>query len=153
LRTVAVAVAFACSLLTFVVMLAAGLFLALIQESGARGAGVLLALGAIIAFVAALLLVFARHGAFSQRSRKPLAVAIAFAAFIPVAALAYGAFTFSGVPLGSRSAAVMWAIFGTGLLLAAGALCIAVLGYLRVTEAPRPPPSRTGVGDVRITPV
>jgi hypothetical protein len=153
LRTVIASVAFASSLLTSATMLGAGLFLALVQESGARGAGVALALGAALAFTAALLLVFARRGTFAARGRKPLAAAVAFAAFVPVAAVAYGAFTFSGVPLGSRSAPVMWAIFGLGAGLTIGALCIAALGYLRIVEEPRESSGGSSVGDIRITPI
>lgn len=154
MRTVAAVAAFASSLVAFAVLISAGLFLALVEQSGARGAGVLLVLGAVLGFGSSLLLVFAPRGYFAAGPGRLLAAAAALAAFVPVAALAYGALTFSGLPLGGRSVAVMWAIFAVGAALALGALCIAALGYLRLRETrPEPPIAADATEDIRVTPV
>lgn len=132
-RAVAV-VAFLFSLLAFLVVAGFGLMLLVVQSSGERGAGALLVVCALLALAAALMLVFARPGAFAGGVRKAAAAGAAVLAALPVAAIAWTTLRFAGLPIGSAMPLVDWPIFAAGIVLALGALSIFALGYLRMNE-------------------
>ena len=58
------------SFVAFVATLAIGLFLVSVEQSGARGAGALLAAGGTLSFAAALVLAFAPNGYFLRAASK-----------------------------------------------------------------------------------
>ncbi|HWT30879.1 MAG TPA: hypothetical protein VN240_07620, partial [Propylenella sp.] len=134
LRPLIAAMAFGASLLAFLILLGIGAFLAGVEESGARGAGLLLALSAVVAFGAALFLIWAPKGYFGRRLRRPLGVVVTLAAAAPVATLAGAALVFTGVPLGTRLPLMDWPIFAAGLALGLGGVCILAAGYRRLSE-------------------
>lgn len=142
MRIAIVCAAFASSLLAFIAMLGTGLFLAAVEQSGARGAGLLLGLAGIIAFGSALFLILAPAAYFRDPRRKTIGMAATLAAAMPVAVFGWAAFLFSGLPIASRSPLIDWMAFGSGVVLALGAMCILALGFLRVRGRPeaRPPP-------------
>ena len=135
MRSLTAAGALGASLLAFLLLLGIGAFLAGVEESGARGAGLLLALSAVVAFGAALFLIFAPRGYFGRRLRRPLGVVITLAAAAPVATLAGAALVFTGVPLGTRLPLMDWPVFAAGLVLGLGGLCILAMGYRRLSES------------------
>ena len=172
-RTIS-ALAFLSSLVACLVFIGGGLFLLAVENSGERGAGAMLALFGAVAFAAAWLLVFGRDEIF-ERPGRPIGLAAgAILAALPVAALAFGALRFAGIPLGSPVPRLDWSVFVVGIALALGAASILLLGYLRSARpvAPRadwPPhplrrdrkPSpdaetarmRPDADDIRVTPV
>lgn len=163
MRFVIVSMALAASLLAFVAAMSIGLFLAGVGESGARGAGVALAAGAVPAFASALLLCFAPPRYFRGKG-KALAAVAAILALVPVVAISGAALFFAGNPLGSSSPALDWAAFATGLLLALGGVSIVVLAASRsssrvLVRPPGPGAEPTGPSpgmmddgdDVRVT--
>ena len=52
----------------------------------------------------------------------------------PVAALAWAALFFTGVPLGTNLPLMDWPLFAGGLVLALGSVSILALGYRRASE-------------------
>jgi hypothetical protein len=120
------------SFIAFVATLAIGLFLLSVEQSGARGAGALLAGGGILSFAAALVLAFAPNGYFLPPLRRPLGLAVALVALAPVVTLAWVGLTFAGRPLQGRAPLIDWSAFGIGAALAVGAVAIAMLGLWRV---------------------
>jgi hypothetical protein len=120
------------SLAAFAMFVGGGLFLLIVESSGERGAGALLALGGTIASLATLALVFAKRDAFEGKRGAPLAVFTALVAVLPIVVLAWGAFHFAGFPAGTTMPLLDWSIFAAGVALALGALSILVLGYLRI---------------------
>jgi amino acid transporter len=134
LRLLVVAGAFGSSLLAFVLLLAIGAFLAGFEQTGARGTGLLLVVCAVVAFSAALFLVFARPGYFGGRLRRPLGMVVTFVAAAPVVALAWAALFFTGLPLGTDLPLMDWPLFAAGLVLALGSVSILALGYRRASE-------------------
>jgi hypothetical protein len=147
LRFAVACVAFAASLLAFAIIVAAGLFLAVIVQSGERGAGVLIALGALVAFGAAVFLVFAPHGYFAVRGRRPAGLIATFVACAPTTLIAFGSLSFAGLPFEQPGFLMDWWIFAGGAVFAFGSAAILLLGYLRLTEtpaAPRRPPDWDG---------
>jgi hypothetical protein len=135
LKRAVAALAFLASLVAFAVFVGGGLFLLLVESSGERGTGALLALGGIIAFAATLALIFARDDIIDRVGRSAGASVAAFVAVLPVAALAFGAFRFAGLPIGSSLPRLDWAVFAVGLLLGLGAASILLLGYRRAMDA------------------
>ena len=135
LRRAVAALALLASLVAFAVFVGGGLFLLAVESSGERAAGALLALGGAIAFASALALIFARDGIFDRVGRAVGAATAALLAVLPVAALAFAAFRFAGLPTGSSLPRLDWAVFGVGLLLTLGAASILFLGYLRAVSA------------------
>ena len=160
MRSLTAALAFGATLLAFLLLLGTGAFLAVVEESGARGAGVLLALSAAVAFGAAAFLIWAPTGYFSRPLRRPLGVVITLAAAAPPAALAAAALVFTGLPLGTRLPLMDWPLFAAGLVLALGTLCVLAVGYRRLWERTRFPgptgpsaerTSATEEGEIRVT--
>jgi hypothetical protein len=135
MRSLTMAVAFGATLLSFLLLLAVGAFLAGVEESGARGAGVLLALSAAVAFGAAAFLIWAPAGYFGHPLRRPLGVVITLAAAAPPTTLAVAALAFTGLPLGTRLPLMDWPLFVAGLVLALGAVCVWGVGYRRLGDA------------------
>ena len=135
LRRAVAALAFVASLVAFAVFVGGGLFLLAVESSGERGAGALLALGGAIAFASALALIFAGDAVFERTGRGVAAAAAALFAVLPVAALAFAAFRFTGLPTGSLLPRLDWAIFAAGLSLTLGAASILFLGYWRAVGA------------------
>ncbi len=133
-RTAIAAYAFVSSLVAFVVIGTGGLVLAGVENSGARGPGLMIAALAAGAFACALLLVFAPSGAFRGRARRPAGIAATFIAALPVGALGMAAILFVRLPFGSAMPRIEWPLFAAGLVLVLGALSVVALGYLRVTE-------------------
>ena len=134
MRLLVVAGALGSSLLAFVLLLAIGAFLAGFEQTGARGTGLLLVVSAVVAFSAALFLVFARPGYFGGRLRRPLGMVVTFIAAAPVVALAWAALFFTGLPLGTDLPLMDWPLFAGGLVLALGSVSILALGYRRASE-------------------
>jgi amino acid transporter len=158
LRLLVVAGAFGSSLLAFVLLLAIGAFLAGFEQTGARGTGLLLVVCAVVAFAAALFLVLARPGYFGGRLRRPLGMVVTLVAAAPVAALAWAALFFTGVPLGTDLPLMDWPLFAGGLVLALGSVSILALGYRRVSEriarlepAAEPPSAKRDEYEIRVT--
>jgi hypothetical protein len=133
MRVLLVAGALVASFAAFLVTLAIGLFLLSVEQSGERGAGALLAAGGTLSFGAALFLAFAPKGYFLTPLRRPLGIAAALVALVPVVTLAWVGLTFAGHPLQGRAPLIDWSAFGIGAGLALGAALIAVLGLWRVT--------------------
>ena len=140
LRAVIVAAALAAASLAFIATISIGLFLAGIGESGARGSGLLLAIGSVAAFLATLALVFAPQRRF-RGSGKALAALATLLALAPVVTISGAALFFSGNPLGSSLPVVDWTAFAIGILLALGAAAIALLGLSRLADAGQSDPS------------
>ncbi|MGH6925018.1 MAG: hypothetical protein ACRED5_14895 [Propylenella sp.] len=138
MRRLVAGLAFLSSVAAFVVIAGGGFLLLLIENSGERGAGALLALSGSIAFAAAMILIFAREGAFTGRGGRAGAVTASVLGALPSAALSAGALRFSGLPLGSDTPFIDWPAFAAGLLLALGAFSLLATGYWRTRE--RPPP-------------
>ena len=138
MKGIVAALAFASSLLAFLVIAGTGLFLAVVEQSGARGSGLLLALGGVIAFAAALYVNFAARAGSPTRGGKAFTAAGTFLAVVPVAALSAAALIFAGLPLGSAIPVLDWTFFAIGVALALGAVAIIVLGYLRIAEGSGP---------------
>lgn len=130
--------AFLTSLAACLVTVGGGLLLLLIEGSGERGAGALLALAGAVTFAAAMVLIFAATDRFSGRSGRAVAVVAALLGVLPVAALSVAALRFSGFPLGSAVPLVDWPVFAAGLLFALGAVSILVMGIWRRSEAAVP---------------
>ncbi len=127
--------AFLTSLATALVVVGGGLALLIIRDSGERGSGALLALCGVVAFAFAMVLVYAREGAFSGRVLSAGAIAAGILGAMPVAALAYAAIRFADYfPLKSPVPIIDWTAFVAGILLALGALAIVALGYWRSQE-------------------
>ena len=124
MRRLVTGIAFLTSLLAFLVTAGTGLFLAGIEQSGERAAGVLMCVTAIVAFGAALLLVFRRP------QSRALAALAALLALVPVAGLTVAALVFSGLPVGSAIPRLDWSVFAVGIVFALGAVSIAALGFL-----------------------
>ncbi len=139
MRRAVAALAFLTSLVAAAIFVGGGLFLLAVESSGERGMGALLALGGTIALASALALIFARDEIFERTGRGVGVAVAALLAMLPVAALAFGAIRFAGLPVGSNLPLLDWMIFATGLLLALGAASILWLGYLRAASV-----SRTG---------
>lgn len=136
MRKLVAAGAFASTVLSLIVLLALGLFLAGFEQTGARGAGVLLIACATVAFGAFLFLALTPPGYFGGR-RRPLGVLVTFVAVAPAVALAWAALYFTGLPVGTSLPLMDWSVFFLGLGLALGGICVLALGYGRVSEAPR----------------
>lgn len=147
MRIVVVIAAVGASLLAFLMSIGAGLALAGIGESGARGPGLVLAAISLPAFVSVLFLAFAPRGFLGGR-RKPLAAFLVLVGLLPVAAIGGAALFFAGNPLSSQLPFVDWGAFGIGLFLAIGALAIVALGLGRTAESVRRPaePLHEGLG-------
>jgi hypothetical protein len=139
--------AFASSLLAFLAVLAAALVMVGVQQSGVRGAGLVLLLGGLAAFAGASFLVFAPRGYFDQASHRALGAGAAIVALVPVAAMALGALLFVGVPA-SDASRLDWAVFGIGALLALGALSIAALAFERLAKPHRASLARNAEGAI-----
>ena len=131
LRRIATGLALGTSLLAFLAIVGTGLFLAGVEQSGERGLGVVLAVAGTAAFGAALFLAFAPARVFRGPVGKVLGAMTTVLAVLPVALLAMAAFVFVGVPYGSLVPRLDWTLFAVGLLLALGAVSIAVLGSIR----------------------
>jgi len=126
--------AFASSLVACLVFIGGGLFLLAVESSGERGTGAAVALFGAVAFGAASILVFGKDEIFDKVGRPIGAVAAVVIAVLPVAALAFGALRFAGIPLGSPVPRLDWSVFAVGAMLAIGAAAIFLLGYLRAAE-------------------
>jgi hypothetical protein len=127
--------AFLSSVAAFLVIAGGGLVLLLLENSGERGAGALLALSGAISFAAAMILLFAREGAFAGRGGTAGALTAALLGALPLAALSIGALRFSGLPFGSSMPLVDWSAFAAGLAYALGALSVLAVGYRRLSDA------------------
>lgn len=119
---------FLVSLAAFLVVVGGGLFLFVVENSGERGAGALLALSGSIAFGAATVVAFGR-GMFARRGGRSGAVICTFLGILPPAALAIIALRISGLPPESDAPLVDWSIFAVGFGFALGALALAATGY------------------------
>lgn len=137
--------AFLSSVAAFLVVVGGGLALFAIESSGERGAGAAMAVSGSLAFAAAMVLIFAGEGVFSDR-RSAWAIIAALLGLLPVAALSIGALRFSGFPISGAVPAVAWPIFALGVVLALGAVSVLMVGYWRwkgpppVRSAPRAAP-------------
>ncbi len=149
-RQLVAALAFLSSVAAFLVIAGTGLLLLSIASSGERGTGAMLTLAGAIGFASALILIFARHGAFAGRGGRAGAVTAALLGALPAASLSVGVLRFSGLPLGGPTPLIDWSAFALGLVLALGAASILALGYWRVIELP---PARTRTGAMRPPPV
>jgi amino acid transporter len=134
LRRVITAVALFAGAVTFVLSAGTGLFLAGVEQSGERGAGVLLALAGAVAFASLLFLAVARPAFFRRSGGKAMLGIATLLSAAPVGALAIAALYFVGIPFGSAVPRIDWTLFGVGLALAAGAAAITALGYLRFKD-------------------
>ena len=143
LRSLMKLTAIAASAIAFIACLSIGAFLAGVPESGARGAGVLLVISAVLAFAAALFVVLAPRRRTRGAGRMVVVLA-AFLALLPMVAISGVALSFSGNPLGSASPYLDWASFAVGILLALGAVSIAALAVL----PGRAPPQSGAASDV-----
>jgi hypothetical protein len=142
LRRLIAAGAIGSTVLAFVLLLAISLLLAGFEQTGARGAGLLLLACAVVAFGAFLFLARAPSGYFAARRRRPLGVVVSFVAAAPVVALAWAALFFTGLPMGTALPMMDWPLFMLGVALALGGACVLALGYRRVSErAPRRAPA------------
>jgi hypothetical protein len=137
LQRIVAALAFISSLVAFLVVSGTGLFLLLVESSGERGSGALLALAGALAFAAALAVLLAREDALRGPGVQAAIAAAAVLAALPVAALSWAALRFAGLPIGSRTPTLDWAVFSVGVVLALGAVSILLLGYLRLRGRPR----------------
>lgn len=138
MRRIICALAFLSSLAAVVAIAGGGLALLVIENSGERGMGALLALGEMIAFAAVMVLIFAEEGTFGEGMRQALAIVLAIIGAAPVAALAYIAIRFAGLPLGSVMPLIDWSVLAAGVLLGIGAIAILALGHQRAQEAASP---------------
>lgn len=136
MKRLAAGLALVTSVAAFLVIVGGGLFLAVIENSGERMVGALLALSGAIAFAAVLMLVFARQGGFAGRGGRAGALTAALLGVLPVAALGAGALRVSGLPFGSAVPLLDWTIFFVGVVLALGAAAVLATGYWRMKEAP-----------------
>lgn len=123
------------SLAAAIVIAGGGLALLLIENSGERGSGALLALCGSLAFVLAVILAVAPEGSFAGRVRGPAAIGAGILAALPVGILAFAAIRFARLPIGSPVPMLDWPILAAGLALGAGAVAILALGYRRSLEA------------------
>jgi hypothetical protein len=139
LQRLVTAIAFLSSLAAALVTVGGGLALLLIEDSGERGTGVLLALGGTVAFVLALILLFARDGAFSTRFGNLGALGAAILSALPAAGLAFAAFRFARLPVGSPIPLIDWPVFAAGLALGLGVVALLARGYRRSQGAGLPP--------------
>jgi hypothetical protein len=137
LQRAAAVLALIASAMTFLMLTGTGLFLLLVQNSGERLAGLLLALVGIAALVSTLALVFSDRSFGRGGNRWSGALAIV-GACVPIAVLGACALAFSRLPLGSRIPAFDWSIFTAGILLLAGAMAVVYLGLQRMAR-PAPP--------------
>ena len=142
MRLLLVSAALVASIFAFVGALGIGLFLAAVDESGARGAGLLLLLGATVAFASSLLVLFGPQRLFRGGGRA-LAILAGFLAIVPLVAISGVALSFSGNPMGSASPALDWAMFAVGILLALGALAFAALAVSKARTRREPGPVET----------
>jgi hypothetical protein len=140
-RRLITGLALAAGAVAFLAMTAAGMFMAGIAQSGTRSAGLLLILGGLVSIGALLFLIFAPPRYFKGASRRMIGAAAAAIAFVPVAAIAVGAIAFAGVPFGSRTPSLDWSVFAVGVGLAAGAIAIVALAYLRLKTSRETVPS------------
>lgn len=138
MRTVTNTVAFLSSLAALLVVTGGGLALVVIQNSGERGMGALLALGGVIAFAAVMALIFAEEGMFGEGARRAYAIGLAIIGALPVAALAFMAIRFAGMPFRSAMPLLDWSVLGAGLLLGLGVLAILAIGHRRTQESRSP---------------
>ncbi len=141
LKRLVAGLAFLTSVTAFLVIVGGGLALVLIESSGERGAGALLALCGAICFAAAMMILFAAERAFARHGGKAGALTMTLLAALPPAALSIGALRFAGFPYGS-GVPLLWGAFAAGLVLALGALSVLVVGYGRMGEARPAPPRR-----------
>ena len=88
--------------------------------------------GGTLSFAAALAWSFAPKDYFLPPPRRPLGLAAALVALVPVVTLAWVGLTFAGFPLEGRAPLIDWSAFGIGAVLALGAVAIAMLGLWRV---------------------
>jgi hypothetical protein len=126
------------SIASLVVIAGGGLALLAIEVSGERGVGALLALCSGLAFAAVVALVLAPDGFFGEGIRRAGAIAAGIVGAIPVAALAYVAIRFAGIPIGSRMPLLDWAVLAVGIVFGLGALAILALGHRRSQEGSTP---------------
>jgi hypothetical protein len=146
-KWVIAALAFLTSLVAFVVLTGGGMLLLMVDVSGERGTGALLAFAGAVAFLGAMVLIFAPPGTFRGFGGRSVAVAVGIVAALPVGALSWAALRFAGVPWGNRFPLLDWTSFAVGVLLGLGAASLLVLGYWRMREAGgagarRPPATR-----------
>lgn len=134
--------AFIASAVAFLVVAGGGLALLLIENSGERGAGALLALSGAVCFAAAMTLLFARQRAFAGHGGRAGALTATLLGVLPPAALSIAALRFAGLPWGSPLPLFDWSAFAAGLALAVGALAVLAVGYRRMVEARRGRPAR-----------
>jgi hypothetical protein len=134
LRRLTTVLAFLSSVASFIAIAGGGLTLLAIDVSGERGMGALLALGGIIAFAAAMALIFAGEGVFGGGVWRGVAIAAAIVGALPAAGIAFFAIRFAGLPFGSRMPVVDWSVLLVGILFALGAVSILALGHRRSQE-------------------
>jgi hypothetical protein len=134
LKRLIAGLAFLTNLAASVVIVGGGLTMLAIENSGERGSGALLALGGSIAFAAAMILIFARKGAFAGLGGRAGALAAAALGMLPAAAICIAALSFSGFPYGTPVPLVDWPVFGIGIVLALGAASVLALGIMRRSE-------------------
>ncbi len=126
-----VALAFLSSVVSFAFVSGGGVALLVIANSGEQATGALLAFCGAIAFVCAMVLIFAREERFQEPTWRAGAIAAAIIGAMPVASLAAAAFRFAGLPVRSAMPLVDWPIFFAGVVFALGAIAILALGYWR----------------------
>ena len=126
--------AFLSSAAAFFVIVGGGLALLAVANSGERGSGALLALSGSTAFAAALVIVFAKEGAFAGRGGRAWALTAVLLGVLPSAALSAGALRFSGFPYSSATPRIDLPIFAAGLFFACGAAALLATGYRRLRE-------------------
>ncbi len=137
MRLLLFSVALGASIVAFLGALGIGLFLAAVDVSGERGAGVLLMLGATLAFGSSMLVMFGPSRLF-RGSARALAFVAGLIAIVPLVAISAVALLFSGNPLGSELPALDGAMFAVGVLLAAGTVAMVAL-VLSKARGPRQP--------------
>ena len=138
MRRIICALAFLSSFSALLAIAGGGLALLVIENSGERGMGALLALGETVAFAAVMVLLFAKEGTFGEGIYPALAIVLSIVGAAPVAALAFIAIRFAGLPLGSAMPLIDWSVLAAGVGLGIGAIAILALGHRRTQEASSP---------------
>lgn len=136
------------SLLAFLAGAGVGGFLIIVQDSGARMPGALIASGAAIGLAAAMFLLFASNQAFRGITGRATAVMAALLAATPLLALAYSAVVLADVLLRLQTWAG-YAILGAAACFVLGTLAIAWLAYDRTRKGPVRGPVDASVAYVR----
>jgi hypothetical protein len=140
-------VALAGALVAAAMLMAMGAFLVAFDESGARVVGGVLVAIAAALLAAVLYLVRVSDSRFAGSGGSMRAIAAASVGGVPLAVLALIAMSFAGLPIGSRTPLLDWAILTIGMFFAVGAACVALLAWLRLRAVAQPTPLPPSIDD------